>query len=365
MIKVIFYIYCLINGITTFVAAANFLTAPRLNKKVNKAFVKKASVCIPARNEEQNIKNIINDVLNQTYKNIETVILDDNSDDNTYKTAASIAGKNKKITILTGKALSPGWTGKNWACHQLSQKAKGAILFFIDADVRLSEWAIESAMAFMNKYSLSMLTVFPAQRMVSFSEKLIVPVMDWILLTFLPLKLVYLSGWLSFVAANGQFIAITREAYKKIGGHRSVSDMYVEDMELARNIKKQKLKMMTFTGNNGVSCRMYKNYSGAFNGFAKNFFPGFNTGYINFSFMLLSLNFLYLLPFILLIFYREFAVIILLIILQRIFIALTNKQNPIINIILHPLQMIIMTSVGINSMYKSKTGKLKWKGRQL
>ncbi len=365
MMENLFCIYCSVMGIITIVTLANLLTAPKLVKKKITDHNETVSVCIPARNEEQNIKNIINDVSSQSYRNVEVIILDDDSEDNTAGIVSSIARNRSKVKMIKGKPLPEGWTGKNWACHQLSQKAKGEILLFIDADVRLSSWAIESAVAHIGIYSLSMLSVFPAQIMISLSEKIVVAVMDWLLLTFLPLKLVYLSSRLSFVAANGQFIAFTREAYKKIGGHRYVSNIIVEDMELARNIKKKKLRMMTFVGYEEVICRMYKNFPDAFNGFSKNFFPGFNTGCFKFSSMLLVLNILYSLPFFLVLFHKEYAVIIILIFSQRLFTSLVNKQNFWINIILHPLQMFMMTLIGINSMYKSKTGKLKWKDRSL
>ncbi|MBN2403530.1 MAG: glycosyltransferase [Spirochaetes bacterium] len=365
MIEAIFIVYCAFIGVTILVALANFLSAPRLNKKQAKDHSKKISVCIPARNEEHNITNILHDILNQTYPDIEIFVLDDNSEDSTYRIVSSIRKLNKSVNLISGKPLPPGWTGKNWACCQLSQKAQGDILFFIDADTRLSSWAVESAAAYMNEYSLGMLSVFPSQLMLTLSERLIVPIMDWILLAFLPLRMVYLSPWLSFVAANGQFIAVTKKAYKKIGGHESVANMVVEDMELARNVKKHSLQMMTFVGYNGVKCRMYKSFSDAFTGFTKNFFPGFNTSPLMFALMLIFLNVLFTLPFILLFFLKEFVLIVFLILLQRVFISRSNKQNFLFNVILHPVQMIIMTLIGLNSMHKSAKGKLKWKGRHL
>lgn len=365
MIEMILYIYCAVVSITTLVALINFFSAPQLKKKEEKNRNIKISVCIPARNEEHNIKNILSDILNQTFPNMEVLVLDDNSQDDTNKIISSITKVHKNIRLISGDSLPSGWTGKNWACHQLSQKSKGDILFFIDADSRLSPWAIESSIAYINNYSLSMLSVFPVQRMKTISEKLVVPIMDWILLTFLPLRLVYLSSMLSFVAANGQFIAIKKEAYNLIGGHKSVANMFVEDMEIARKIKKKKLKLMTMLGNNTVECRMYESYKNAFAGFSKNFFPGFNTNVVTFIFMLLLLNLIYTAPFILLFYYHAFILIIILIYFQRLFISLANRQNPLYNIIFHPIQMIIMTLIGLNSIYKTKKGLLKWKGREL
>jgi chlorobactene glucosyltransferase len=365
MIAIIFFIYCAVIAVTTLVTFINLVSAPQLKKKNTQNHKIKISICIPARNEEQNIKNILTDILIQSYSNFEILVLDDNSEDNTFNIITAISKINKNVQVISGDPLPSRWTGKNWACHQLSQKANGNILFFIDADCRLSPWAIESSAAYMDYYSLDMLSAFPVQRMNSLSEKIIVPIMDWILLTFLPLQLVYLSSRASLVAANGQFIAFKKEAYNVIGGHKSVANKIVEDMELARNIKKAKLKMMTFLGNNTLKCRMYKSFTDAFVGFSKNFFPGFNTKPFMFIVILLCLNMLYTFSFILLIFYKYFMIIIVLILLQRVFISATNKQNPLHNIILHPIQMIMMTLIGLNSIYKTKKGSLEWKGRGL
>ena len=139
--------------------------------------------------------------------------------------------------------------GKNWACHQLSQKAKGKYLLFIDADVELAPNAISSTAKIMAETKTKMLSVFPTQRIKSFGEWLIVPLMNWLLLAFLPLRQVYASRNNSFIAANGQFILWDRETYFSIGGHQQVANAVVEDMELARKAK-QKNKIITLLGGN-------------------------------------------------------------------------------------------------------------------
>lgn len=365
MIEIIFYIACVFILITTFVVIFNFFTAPQFKRKIFSYSKIKVSVCIPARNEESNISNILHDVLKQTYNGLEILVLDDNSEDNTFNIISAFRKNNKSVKVISGKDLPTGWTGKNWACHQLSKIARGRIIIFIDADCRISPWAVESAIAYMDIYSLDMLSVFPAQRMSTISEKIIVPIMDWILLTFLPLKFVYSSVNSSFVAANGQFVAFKRESYDLIGGHASVAGQFVEDMELARLIKNNKLKMMTLLGNNTVSCRMYQSFKDAVAGFSKNFYPGFKTSAVSFILFLLFLNIIFSAPFILIFYNNLFLLILILILIQRVLISITNSQNPILNIIFHPLQMIVMTTIGINSIYKAKKRTLKWKGRRL
>jgi glycosyltransferase involved in cell wall biosynthesis len=366
MIEIIlFYITSFFILITTIVVIFNFFTAPQFKRKISPYKKIKVSICIPARNEESNIANILNDILKQTYNELEVLVLDDNSEDNTLNIISSFRNKNKSVKVISGDPLPAGWTGKNWACHQLSQIATGQIILFVDADCRISPWAVESAIAYMDIYSLDLLSVFPAQRMVTLSEKIIVPIMDWILLTFLPLKFVYSSANSSFIAANGQFIAFKRRAYDLINGHASVANQFVEDMELARAIKNKNLKIMTLLGNNTVSCRMYETLGDAVAGFSKNFFPGFKISVFAFILLLLFLNLLYTAPFVFFIYNNLFLSVIIFIFLQRALISITNSQNPVLNIIFHIIQMIFMTLIGINSIYKAKKRNLKWKGRQL
>jgi chlorobactene glucosyltransferase len=181
----------------------------------------------------------------------------------------------------------------------------------------------------------------------------------------LPLKKVYSSPNKSFVAANGQFLFIDRNTYEKIGRHAAFADRVVEDMEIAREVKKAGFKLMTFLGGNSISCRMYEGFTEAFNGFSKNFFPGFNIPAILFFLLLIILFLAFLLPFTLVFMNSSFLIIVLIIITGRLFISIPSKQNFLINILLHPIQILIMLAIGVNSIYRIKTKKLKWKGRYI
>src|SRR5690606_20443965 len=113
---------------------------------------------------------------------------------------------NDNLEYIPGEELPAGWTGKNWACYQLAARAKGKYLLFLDADVAVSPDAIQSAVFEFEGKNVQMLSVFPTQKIKSPGEWLIVPLMDWLILTFLPLLRVYKSARPSISAANGQFI---------------------------------------------------------------------------------------------------------------------------------------------------------------
>jgi chlorobactene glucosyltransferase len=347
------------TGIVVF----NFLYAGRLENisgETNDSG--KISILVPARNEEKNIGRIINSIENQDYKNYELIIVDDNSDDATFEIADSYASRNEKIKIYKGEELPEGWLGKNWACFQLSKYASGNPLLFIDADVHLENATVGYSLRLMQKNNLSLFSVFPSQIIRSFGEMLIVPLMNWFLLTFLPLSLIFDSRSKSFVAANGQFLMITREAYNEIGKHEAIRDKVVEDMEIARAVKSNKRKAMTYLGGNKIKAEMYKSFSEAFDGFSKNFFPGFNTNRTFFISLIIILFLFYTLPFILVFIEPLFLIMIFIILAQRVLLSILNKESVLMNSFLHIVQMLMMLLIGFNSTFNSKK---VWKGRTI
>jgi len=349
------------------VSLYNLLTAPVI-RKWNKSSEDAGliSVLIPARNEEGNISESLTNLLTQDYTNLEILVLDDESSDNTGSHVTEFSHKDPRVKLISGQPLPPEWLGKNWACHQLSLAASGNLLIFLDADVKLIPSSISNLLFLRHKYpGFNMLSVFPTQIYNSFGEKLIVPLMNWILLAFLPLRFIYTKQNPSFVAANGQLILIDRKSYDLIGGHTAVKDCVVEDMELARLIKTNNLKLVTAVGGDSVFCKMYDGFGTAFNGFSKNFFAGFNTNPFIFILMLLVFEIFFLLLPVLSFLNPVFLIPVALILFNRIAISAVAHRNLILDIILHPLQMILLFIIGINSIIKFKQRKLTWKDRKI
>jgi len=346
------------------VAVYNLFNTPELKGSlVSQDNLPKVSILIPARNEEKNIRKCLTDVFNQDYKNKEVILLDDNSADGTKKIASEFL-KNNPLKIIDGKELPEGWIGKNWACHQLAQNSLGSYMLFLDADVELHSTAVSSAVSEVIKNDLVLVSVFSTQRIKTFGERLIVPLMNWLLLAFLPLIFVFTSSNKSFVAANGQFMLWRRREYFTIGGHKFVFNKPVEDMELAREVKKRNLRMKTLLGGKKIYCRMYYSFNDAIKGFSKNFYPGFNINAALFLSFILFLTIVFTLP---VLFFMESPLLIIssvLIVLNRSIVSYISKQSVIWNVLLHPFQMLLMLAVGVISVYKSKSKRLEWKGRK-
>ena len=117
------------------------------------------SVLIPARNEEGNIKRCLYSLIDQSYKNLEIIVLDDDSDDQTYSIVKDISKNFSSIKLIKGERKLNGWTGKNWACHQLSKFAKGDFLLFIDADTKLQKNTISETVSEMNNNDVDLISL--------------------------------------------------------------------------------------------------------------------------------------------------------------------------------------------------------------
>ena len=266
--------YFIIASLLIFLTIAifNIIFGPFLKQKHELSSKPLVSVLIPARNEEKNIGGCLQSLLAQNYDHFEIRVLDDESTDRTAAIAQEYVNQNSPIRVHSGKPLPEGWTGKNWACHQLSQQAKGDILIFTDADNRFEPAAISYTIGWMQRYQLAMFSVFPQQITSSLFEKLIVPVIDLLLYASLILWLTYHSRFSSLAAANGQWIAIQREAYEKIGGHQAVRRQIVEDVELSRLAKRNGIKILTGAGTDMVYGHMYHSAREVWDGFSKNLF---------------------------------------------------------------------------------------------
>ncbi|MEL7834298.1 glycosyltransferase family 2 protein [Fodinibius sp. Rm-B-1B1-1] len=245
------------------------------------------TICIPARNEANSIERCVRSAIDQQYPNYHILVLDDESTDGTSEILDSLEHQySEQLTVYEGNPKPDNWLGKSWACHQLSEHAYGDILIFIDADTWLEPEATSKVVRTMGSDVVDFITLWPIQKLGSFWEKTVIPLVYFALLTLLPTRYVYRDPkWLPhflkekmnplFAAANGQFMAFKKKAYKAIGGHQSVKQQVVEDVELAKNIKKAGFRMNMYHGRRAVSCRMYESGNELREGFRKNFFAGF------------------------------------------------------------------------------------------
>ena len=327
------------------------------------------SILVPARDEAPVIAETIRSWLNQDYPNYEVILLDDASADGTAEIALQTAAEDKRFRLLRGEPLPPGWLGKNWACHQLAQAARGDILLFTDADVRWSPAGLSAIVAEMPRTRADLLTVWPRQITHTWAERLIVPLMALSVIGYLSVLAVHSIPWTVFSAAIGQCLAFRRTAYEQIGGHVSVQSSVIEDMDFARAIKRKHLRLRMAEGAGLASTRMYHNWSEVRDGFAKNILQG-HGGSV--TFLLFSTLFhwsLFLFPWLWLAAglagwgeWQAPLILATLGVLVRALTAAVTRQR-VQDALLMPVSVLLMTIIAMHSLHWHFRGAAQWKGR--
>lgn len=252
----------------------NVFTFPRLSKSPLPVVSPRVSVLIPARNEAAVIGATVRRLLAQDYPNFELLILDDHSGDGTAERARAAASGDPRLRVLQGAPLPEGWMGKSWACHQLAGVAQGEILVFTDADVLWEPGALSRLVGEMERRGADLLTVWPTQETVTWSERLVVSLLAFVVVGYLPVLAVHHIPWPVFTAAIGQCLAFRRAAYAASGGHAAIRSTLIDDMALAKAIKRCGFRLRAADGAGLIRCRMYHNWAEVRDGFAKNILAG-------------------------------------------------------------------------------------------
>lgn len=356
---IVFFFLILRFTVTLF----NFISNPKLTPAPVKHY-DLVSVLIPARNEEERILTLLQSLAVQDYERLEVIVLDDNSEDRTYETVANFCRQDARFRIIRGEKLRKGWLGKNFACHQLAKQAKGDWLLFLDADEMVKDGLIQNALYRMYMGKLTLLSLFTNQITKSAGEKAVVPLMHFLLLNLLPLRLVKLSKLPSFAAASGQFMLFNAQTYHQYQFHKMVKNKVVEDVEIMKKVKQQGLRGEALLANAFVFCRMYKGYKESVLGFSKNILAGFNNNIFALAIYILLVV---LGPVFILVLgnMQLFVFALTLIFLSRVMISYLSGQSVFLNILYHPFQMLSLLLIALVSI-KQKLGKsVTWKGRNV
>ena len=332
------------------------ISYPKLSKKI--------SILIPVRNEEKNILALLQTITEQSYTNYEVIVLDDDSSDNTYSIVKDFISERPQFSISKGQRLPSGWTGKNYACWQLANKASGAYLLFLDADVQLSPELLGSLLNYASERDLSLLSLFSTQDMFTSGEKAIVPLMNYMLLTLLPIRLIGNHTDPIFSAACGQLMLFKATDYQKHQWHKALSDEITEDLKIIKSVKKHGFKVDALLADQLLSCRMYSTYEEAVSGFSKNFITPFNNSIPLFCLYLLTIT---IAPLTILMSGNLTHIITLstLVIMTRYFTSAASGQSVVMNLLYHPIQMANLLIIGSVAIINKQTNAGVWKGRKI
>lgn len=230
------------------------------------------SVCVPARNEEINLRACIEAILSQTYPGFELIVLDDRSTDATPAILRELS-KDRRLNALIGLELPPGWAGKPFALHQACRMAHGVWLCFIDADTFLAPEALASCYAKAIETNADLFTVMTYQITGSFWEKVLMPlVMTALSVGFSPHKVN--DPRRRDAVANGQFIMIKSSVYQALGGYERIKNQIVEDKAIAELVKSNGYRLIVADGKKLVRTRMYTSLPQMWEGWTKNIYLG-------------------------------------------------------------------------------------------
>ena len=235
------------------------------------------TVIVPARNEEDCLGDCLRSLVSQSEgifalgRDWELVVVDDHSVDRTAEIARGFAG----VTLMQAGKLEPGWTGKANAVWTAARGARGRWLLFTDADTVHEQGDLRRAIHEAERNKAGVLSYSPRQIATGFTQRSLMP------LVFCELALAYPTAKVSdpverIAAENGQFLLIEREAYRKLGGHVSVADKVLEDVQLAFLAKRRKIGLRFRYAEDALAARMYRSTGAMIEGWTKNLVLLFN-----------------------------------------------------------------------------------------
>lgn len=254
------------------------------------------SVLIPARNEALGITRTVNAVLDNTGVVLEVVVLDDNSSDGTGDLVRQIAAQDPRVRLLESVPLPQGWNGKQHACHRLAEGAQYELLLFLDADVQLKPTALQQLTRRKAQYAetgpargepISLLSAFPNQETGSLMEKMLIPMMHYILLCYLPFSRMRSRTDAGYAAGCGQVFVTDRKAYQRAGTHAAIRETRHDGIRLPRIYRENGMLTDCVDGAGLASCRMYQGAGQVVQGLLKNAHEGIANGRLLLPFTIL------------------------------------------------------------------------------
>jgi cellulose synthase/poly-beta-1,6-N-acetylglucosamine synthase-like glycosyltransferase len=337
------------------------------------------SVCVPARNEEANLGACVGTLLAGTYRDIEVLVYNDQSIDRTGEVLAQLCAQDARVRAVPTAALPPGWNGKQFGCDTMGRAARGEWVLFTDADVRFTPGAVGAAVSVARRMNVALLSTFPRQVTGTLAERLVVPMIFFILMSYLPFARMRRTLDPAASAACGQFILCRREAYLKCGGHGALRESMHDGVKLPRAMRRAGERTDLFDGTGLCHVRMYVGLGQVWRGFAKNAFEGLGSvGLLVFVTVVHALA--QVLPWVMLGVWGAMLALgqvqwtdvrlgvalagagVLVAVVQRCLLAARFGQHPV-GVLLHPVGVALMTAIQWWSLWLHLTGRRVWRGR--
>jgi chlorobactene glucosyltransferase len=283
-----------------------------------------------------------------------------------------------RLRVVSGADLPAGWVGKPHALHRLSALAAGELLLNIDADVTLHEDGVLRMLSLLGSpdqvpggLDAAVVTAVPRQLTGSFAERLMMPLLHLSYVAWLPMPLIHRVRDPRVLAANGQLLLIRRSALTAVGGWAAVRTALVDDMALCRAVKRSGRRVVFADGDQMADCRMYPDAASLWRGFAKNFYEGIGGNPVALIVVMTLHLMLFVAPFVALPvavvlgnrgLAAAAAVGVAANLCLRLIMALRYHHSPV-SVLLHPVAVVAMMGVLLNSFRWSRRGDIRWRGR--
>ena len=340
----------------------NFFTA-RFVSKENLFVSEPVAILIPMRNEADNAKQVIASALSQVnLGDFKVRVLDDGSSDGTALILNNIS--DPKLETFKGEEPPKDWLGKNYALQNLADKSDEEFLVFIDADVRLEESAIADSISLMNRLGWDYISPYPRQEHRGVIGFLVQPLLQWSWFASLPLRAIERSSKPSTVVANGQFFILRNSLYRKSGGHQAIKGEVLDDMELARLLRRNGGLGSVVDGSKISSCLMYQSTNELVAGYTKSQWRAFG-GLLGGILAMVIMYFSSIFPFLSLMQGELWALFgYLSLVLSRALAAIRTRSS-LASAPFHPVAISIWIALIFRSLIFKRLGRLQWRGRTI
>ena len=339
------------------IAAVNYvqIRTPKRTSELTETI----GVIVPMRNEAENVEGLVATLAAQE-GSFHFYLLDDNSEDQTHELLQRFTTADSRFTVIKGAVLNEKWIGKTWALQQLYEASQEEILISIDADVRLSNDALNKAVTTLHDSTLDFVSPYPRQIALSFAERLIQPLLQWSWLTTVPLRYAESSSQQSMAVANGQFFVVRRTALAAIGGYESVKHAVIDDVFLARQLVKNGSSGTVINGSDIAQTRMYASWDEIKAGYGKSLNQAFGS-IVGAVFVVVFLIATCVVPLILGILGNPYGWLGFAAIVGTRALSAIKSRGRVLDSVLHPISVLALVYLIVYSYLRR--GSIQWKGR--
>ncbi len=228
------------------------------------------SVILPARNEARGVGAAVASHLAQRYRNLELIVVDDESTDGTAAEATRAARGDPRFVLVRGEPVPEGWVGKSWACGQGARRARGEWLLFSDADVVHDPDTLGRCLGLALRLGRGGLTLTPGVDAATVAERVVMPAAATLIQSVLAPGFLVRSPRSGVVMAAGAYLLVRRDVYDSFNGHDGIGSHMVDDVALAQAVKRSGALLYPADGTGLIRLRMYHDVRELWRGWRKN-----------------------------------------------------------------------------------------------